>query len=436
MGVEYHDRLLLGVQQLSLSLIQARRAVIDELTRLLAARPPAIEEVPLEEACGRTLAIDLQADRDQPPFHRSTRDGFAVRAADLANAAEAAPVALALVGEVAAGAAYAGTMPPGSCVEIMTGAPVPAGADAVVMVEHVLRPDDPTDNRIRFSRPIAAGENVVPRGSELATGAVALPRGKLVDAAAIGLLAALGAARPTVVRRPRVAVLATGDELVAVADSPAPQQIRDSNRHALAAQIARAGAEVVWSAVARDDADAVMSALSAAVEAADVVLVSGGVSMGKYDHVEGVLDRLGARILFDAVDIRPGKPLVFGVLQGKPLFGLPGNPLSTYVTFELFVRPALAMLAGGHASPVPSFTGACLQQAYAQRKSSLTIFLPARLGPPSDGQPATIGLASVAPLASRGSGDLFSLAAADVLMVVPPGTERLEAGTAVSLLPK
>jgi molybdopterin molybdotransferase len=432
--VEYHASLL------SLSLWQARRAVIDEVTRvLLDRRPTPASRRPLAEACGLVLAEPLLADRDQPPFDRSTRDGFAVCAADLREAATR-PVSLRLIGEVAAGASFAGRVSPGTCVEIMTGAPVPAGADAVVMVEHVERqPETPGAGAgaavtIRVARSLRPGENVVGRGSELAQGALALPRGQVIDPAAVGLLASLGAAQPLLGLAPRVAVLATGDELVPVEAAPGADQIRDSNRHALAAQVDRAGAQTVFSAAVGDDPGRLQAALAAAAAAADLVLVSGGVSMGKYDHVEGALARLGARVVFDGVDIRPGKPLVFGFLGDKPFFGLPGNPLSTFVTFELFVRPALALLAGGVARPELSLQGAVLQQAYAQRKLALTVFVPARLAPAADQTSPQV--AGVAPLVSQGSGDLVSLAAADVFMVVAPGVEAIAAGQMVPLLPK
>jgi molybdopterin molybdotransferase len=420
---------------MSLSFTDARAAVIRELSALAGGR--ASEEVDLAAAAGRVLAADVRSDRDQPPFHRSTRDGFALRAADLAGAAPDRPASLRLIGEVAAGASFDGTVAAGSCVEIMTGAPLPAGADAVVMVEHVTRagPD------IQVTRALAPGDNVVPRGSELAAGAVACAAGAALDPATIGLLASVGVSRPRVTVRPRVAVLATGDELVAVDQIPAPSQIRDSNRHTIAAQIARAGGEPVARPIVRDDPAALNTAMAEALSTADLLLVSGGVSMGKYDHVEGVLAALGARIVFDGVDIRPGKPLVFALVPAAgrsiPLFGLPGNPLSTLVTFELFVRPAIALLSGGRA-PALAATAARLAVDYAQRKLPLTVFVPAALAAASstEGASAQVPIAAVRPVPSQGSGDLASMAAADVLMIVEPGTTALAAGSLVAVLPK
>jgi molybdopterin molybdotransferase len=333
-----------------------------------------------------------------------------------------------VVGEVAAGAWYEGVVGPGEAVEIMTGAPVPAGADAVVMVEHTDRPG-PTEVVVGPS--LATGENIVPRGSELGAGAQALAVGSTLDPAAIALLASLGCARPRVFAQPRVAILGTGDELVALEATPTRAQIRDSNRHCLAASITRAGGHPVALPPVRDDRAATERALDQAAAQADLVLVTGGVSMGKYDHVEPALQTLAARVIFDAVAIRPGKPLVFGFLRGKPFFGLPGNPLSAQVTFELFARAALDLLAGRAAAPLPFFAGR-LAADHTQRSVPLTVFTPAcfqrganELGPPR-----------VAPVSSQGSGDLAAMAAADGFLVLEPGVSHLPAGSWVSVLAK
>jgi molybdopterin molybdotransferase len=431
---------------MSLPLPQARAAVFREVAPLVAALRRQ-EQVSLGDAAGRVLAADVLADRDQPPFDRSTRDGFAVRAADVAGASPERPAAVRRVGEVAAGSAFSGRVEGGACVEIMTGAPLPPGTDAVVMVEHTERAGED----IQVRRSVVAGENIVPRGSELRAGALACAAGATLDPATVGLLASLGVARPQVVARPRVAVLATGDELVPVESTPAAAQIRDSNRHTLAAQIARAGGLPLPQPIVRDDPGAIRSALAQAIAGADLLLVSGGVSMGKYDFVEGALAELGARVVFDGVDIRPGKPLVFGTIgaqrdgQGQedvrriPFFGLPGNPLSTLVTFELFVRPAIGLLLGRAESPALATTGARLAVDYAQRKLPLTVFVPAAFVPlPSDdpAAPATVPLCAVKPVPSQGSGDLRSMAAADALMIVEPGTTDLPAGSLVAVLPK
>ncbi len=399
----------------TLPFLEARQLVV----RTIAVRRRP-EPCPLDEAHGRVLAADVSADRDQPPFDRVTRDGYAVRAVDLVSV----PAHLRVVGEAPPGRLFPGRVEADQAVEIMTGAPLPAGADAVVMVEYTVRDGD----TVRIDRTITAGENVVPRGSELRAGVVAHPAGRRLDPAAIGLLASLGCAVPSVHARPRVAIVATGDELVDVTQNPTPTQIRNSNRHALAAQVLRAGGLPQPAPIARDDRQALRAAVEQALVSADLLLLSGGVSMGKYDFVEGVLAELGGRALFDGVEIRPGRPLVFGEVRGTPFFGLPGNPLSTLVTFELFVRPALDLLGGADGAPL-RYTYARLGEPYRQRKAPLTVFVPAIL----DGQ---AGDTVVRPLPSQGSADLGAMARAGALMVVEPGLETLEAGVFVPVLPK
>jgi molybdopterin molybdotransferase len=412
-----------------LSLLDARAAVLRELG---APHRPGAEAAALDEALGRVLAADVPADRDQPPFPRVTRDGFAVRAADVAAATPEAPVPLAVIGELPPGSEFAGQVAGRQCVEIMTGAALPAGADAVVMVEHTERPAAGT---VVIRRAVRAGENVVPRGSELAAGAVALPARHRLDPSSIGLLASLGCARPMVFARPRVAIVATGDELVAVEEAPRPMQIRNSNRHSLAAQVLRAGGTPRPARIARDERQALRAVIEEALLDADLLLLSGGVSMGKYDFVEDVLAQLGGTVVFDGVAIRPGKPLVFGRVRGVPFFGLPGNPLSTMVTFELFVRPALSLLAGADAAPL-YFTQAPLAEDYAQRSVPLTVFVPARFDPSSGDTLGMPGVTAVRPVPSQGSGDLAAMARADCLIVLEPGATALGAGALVRLLPK
>jgi molybdopterin molybdotransferase len=417
---------------MTLSLSEARAVVIAEVraARAAAALPPH-ESLALAAASGRVLAADVRADRDQPPFPRSTRDGFAVRSADLA-ATSTGPVSLRVIGEVAAGATFTRSVEPGTAVEIMTGAPVPAGADAVVMVEHVERSGDPQVITIGGGRSVALGENIVPQGSELGLNQIARPAGTTLDAAAIALLASLGCARPAVFARPRVAILGTGDELVAVEAAPGPAQIRDSNRYCLAALIERAGGQPLPLPIVPDDRAATEAALAQAAATADIILVSGGVSMGKYDHVEAAMAALSARIIFDGVAIRPGKPLVFALLGGKPLFGLPGNPLSALVTFQLFGAAAVALWGGRTEAPPLDFFGAQLavNHAHTQRPVPLTVFLPATFARTGTGAPR------VTPLRSQGSGDLAAMAAADGFVVIEPGVSAVPAGAWVTVLPK
>jgi molybdopterin molybdotransferase len=407
---------------MSLSLLQARHAVLTELGSRAA---PATETRALDDALGRVLAEPITADRDQPPFDRVTRDGFAVRASDVAEASAERPVALAVIGEVSPGREPTLTVGPHQCVEIMTGAALPAGADAVVMVEHTRRTDPA---QVSIERPSSTGENIVARASELPRDALALPARHRLDPPAIALAAALGCARPRVFVRPRVAIIATGDELVEVDRTPRPTQIRDSNRHSLCAQVVRAGGFALPAPIASDDPATLRAVIDGALADADLLLLSGGVSMGKYDYVEGVLAALGARTVFDGVAIRPGRPLVFGRIGAIPFFGLPGNPLSTMVTFELFVRPALDLLAGAIAVPL-RYSWAPLAEPFAQRAVPLTALVPARLEGEAD---AT----ALRPLPSQGSGDLTAMARGDCLMVVAPATASLAAGALVPFLPR
>lgn len=376
----------------------------------------ATEVVPLDVAAGRVLAENVAADRDYPPFHRSIRDGFAVRAADVA----APPVTLQLRGEIRAGEHFAGQVGAHECVAIMTGAPMPAGADAVVMVEY-------TESRagtVDIQRAVRAGENVVPQGSEARAGAGILPRGRRLGPAELGLLAAVGKSRVPVFVRPVVAILPTGDEVVPVERQPEWFQIRNSNAVALAAQVAAAGGTSRRLEIA-PDRPAALRALMVEGLKADLLLLSGGVSAGKYDFVEAVLAELGAEFYFQSVALRPGKPLVFGRAQGKFFFGLPGNPVSTFVTFALFARPALAVLAGADFAS-PTFLRARLGKPVAP-KAGLTAFLPAFVSR-AGGDPV------VTLVDWQGSGDLVALAAANCFLVVHPEQTQLAAGDWVDVM--
>ncbi len=296
--------------------------------------PPAIEEIPLVEAAGRILAADAAADRDSPALARSVRDGYAVRAIDL-------PGSLEIIGEVRAGERFAGQLAAGQAVEIMTGAPIPTGADAVVMIEHTRR----ENGRVVIDGRAEAQQFINPRGCEAAAHQVVLRAGKRLDYADIALLASIGQARVKVYRRPAVAIIATGDEIVEIDEIPEEFQIRNSNAYSLAAQVARAGGLPQVLPVARDTLEHTREMVGRGLES-DLLLLSGGVSAGKYDVVEQVLAEFGAEFYFDRVLIQPGQPLVFGRARGKFFFGLPGNPSSTMVTFEIFARAALELLAG------------------------------------------------------------------------------------------
>ncbi len=373
------------------------------------------ESVPLPEALGRVLAHDIVSDRDYPPFDRSIRDGYAVRAADTHPGAQ-----LRFTGELKAGDTPSISVSADSCIQIMTGAPLPADADAVVMIEHTSREGD----LITLDRGVKNGQHVVRRGSEQAAGGIVLAAGARIGFAEIAAAAQVGAAHPVVTRKPRVAVLSTGDEVVDFASVPGPFQIRNSNSVSLAAQISLLGAEAVILGNAKDSLDELRTKISAGLEA-DALILSGGVSMGKYDLVEPVLREFGAEIIFDAVAIRPGKPVVFAICKGKAVFGLPGNPVSTMVTFDLFVHPAIDILAGAEPRPLP-FVQARLT-APVRERPGLTDFLPAQISWRGE-------TAHVSPIAWQGSGDVVAMAHANCLMVVPPERERIDAGEAVHVL--
>ncbi len=408
-------------QPLILSYADAARTVREHAEALNLPRP--FESVSLLSALGRVLAQPVRADRDQPPFRRSTRDGFACLAADLLPDAS-----LQVIGQIRAGEP-AGDLPlsRGEAVEIMTGAPVPHDADCVVMVEHVAY--DGASRRLRLNpgRSIRAGENIVPAGAEARAGVVVLPAGVRLAARHLAVAASCGCAQLEVYPRPRVAVLATGDELVEVDETPRDYQIRNSNSYSLAAQIENAGGEAIRLPIVRDTREAIHEAIKNSLDA-DLLLFSGGVSMGRYDLVEEVLHAHHAEFFFTGAQIQPGRPVVFGRLplknETRYFFGLPGNPVSTMVTFALFVEPLLAALAG-QTFAGPRFVQAQLA-ADLRVKAGLTRFLPAVLDynlPPQ-----------VTAVAWQGSGDVAATAASNAFLIVPPDRESLQAGETLNIL--
>jgi len=399
---------------------EARQAVEQYASRL---SPSGRETFSLLDAVGLVLAEELRADRDFPPFARSTRDGYAIRAADLA----APPATLLLIGEIKAGASSEQsdtTVGKGKAVEIMTGAPVPSGADAVVMLEYTQRKGD----SIAVQRAVQAGENIVPAGSEARRGSLMVAGGTRVTHTTVAVAAAVGRAEFTVYRRPRVAILATGDELVDINLPPGPNEIRNSNSYSLAAQVYGAGGEPLILPVAPDSPEELALLLRKGFEA-DLLLVTGGVSMGRYDLVEQVLASFEARFVFTGARIQPGKPVVFGdvTLHDKTtaFFGLPGNPVSTMVTFQLFARPVLDALCGTAPQSLP-FAKATLKSAFTT-KTGLTRFLPARLGGTHE-QP------EVELVRWQGSGDLMAVARANCYIVVPPEQGCFVDGEAVTVV--
>jgi molybdopterin molybdotransferase len=396
-----------------LSYEQARQVVIEQVQAKKA--PGASASVSLWDALGYVLAQEIAADRDYPPFDRSTRDGYAVRASEARAGAT-----LQCAGEIKAGDSANMALAPGTCLQIMTGAAVPPGADAVAMVEHTQRNDD----EIRFDRDSSPGQNIVPRGSEAKAGQKLLAVGTRLGFAELALAAQVGETELRCAVKPRVAILATGDEVVAVDQLPGPFQIRNSNSASLGAQVRLSGGEPVLLGKAGDNAGELRNKIELGLKEG-VLVLSGGVSMGKYDLVEAVLRDLGAEFFFDAVAIRPGKPAVFGRCQETFVFGLPGNPVSTMVTFELFVAPALDLLSGAKARPLPLLQ-ARLDEALAE-KPGLTHFLPAHVE--WNGE-----VASVKALPWQGSGDIVALARANAFLVVPADRERIAAGEPVTVL--
>jgi molybdopterin molybdotransferase len=393
------------------SYTEASRIVREHSDQLGSPHPA--QSVGLLDSLGRVLAGEVLADRDQPPFPRSTRDGFAGRAADLMGS-----LPLEVVGSIRAGDAQTLEITTGKAVEIMTGAPVPSGADCVVMVEHVQH--DGNALRLSPGRSIASGDNIVPRGAEARAGDAILPRGTRMSPAQIAAAAACGMGRLSVFARPRVAIVATGDELVEVNQQPREHEIRNSNSYSLAAQVIAAGAEPVRLPIAHDERTHLEAIIRTAIEN-DLLLLSGGVSMGKYDLVEEVLLSLGAEFFFTGAMIQPGKPIVFGRLGRVYFFGLPGNPVSTMVTFSLFVEPLLGAL-GGDAHRGPRFAQARLASE-VRVKTGLTRFLPASL----------VEL-TVRPVTWQGSGDLASTSRANCFLVVPADKPVLAAGETVEIL--
>jgi len=330
---------------------------------------------------------------------------------------------LRMIGESRAGVPFSGEVQPGTCVQIMTGAAVPAGADSVVMIEHTRMEGE----YVLIEQPAVAGKNVVRAGAEHHAKDAVLRPGTRLGYAELAMAAQMGRTQIQVTPKPRVAILSTGDEIVAVGEAPGPYQIRNSNCVSLAAQAALAGAEPVLRGNAADDETEIRAAIERGLQAADVLVLSGGVSVGKYDLVEPVLKELGAEFLFDGVAIRPGRPVVFGICHEKPVFGLPGNPVSTMVTFELFVRPAIEILSGLSPQPLPVLR-AKLRHAM-DLKPPLTHFVGARLTWP-EGEPW------VEVLPAESSGDIGKITRGNCYMVVHESKRKLEAGEWVDVLPR
>lgn len=399
-----------------LSFEEARQLVIRKIAER-QGRPLPTLSLPLSEALGFVLAQEVQADRDYPPFDRSTRDGYAVRSSEAAAGAS-----LRCVGEIKAGDTVTSPLASGTCIQIMTGAAVPPGADAVVMIEFIRRHGE----QVSFDRATQPWQNIVPRGSEARAGQAALKPSLRLGFAELAIAAQVGAAQLLCARKPRVAILSTGDELVPITETPGPFHIRNSNGVSLAAQVRLAGGEPVLLGNALDRIDDLSAKIELGLRG-DVLVLSGGVSMGKYDLVESVLKSLGADFFFDAVAIRPGRPTVFGRCQNVWVFGLPGNPVSSMVTFQLFAIPALDLLSGASARPLPLLEATLVEAV--KEKAGLSHFLPARLEW-RDLSPC------VSALRWQGSGDIAALGSANCFLLVPPDRLDISAGERVSVLPR
>ncbi len=397
-----------------IEILSARVCAAERETLDLSAAPAA--------AVGRVLAENIVADRNYPPFNRSIRDGFALRAADAA-----APGAkLRVIGEARAGVAFNGSVGHGECVRILTGAPVPRGANAVVMHEYTREEGD----FVVFEQAPRVGQYYVLAGAEARVGEAVVSRGTRLGYAELAVAAEVGHARIEVTRRPRVAILSTGDELVPVDCAPGPFQIRNSNNISLAAQVALAGGEPVAIGSAKDEIVELRARIEQGLQS-DLLLLSGGVSAGKYDLVEQVLKDLGAEFFFDAVAIRPGKPVVFGWCRDKPVFGLPGNPVSTMVTFELFAVPAIEALSGCHPLPLPIFKAKLAHPV--NEKAGVAHFLPARVTwPAADSDAAP----TVEVVLWEGSGDIGAVVRGNCFLVVHSSKLQLPAGEWVDVLPR
>ncbi|MBG99495.1 MAG: molybdopterin molybdenumtransferase MoeA [Solibacterales bacterium] len=400
----------------ALSFTKARQVIAEQMALLTADRPT--ETVPLQKALGRVLATDVNADRDYPPFNRSARDGFAVMASDVMKT----PARLRVIGQTRAGEPSRFHLQHGEAVEIMTGAPGPKGSDSVVMWEYSQREGE----WVTLDSGVPSGKNLIYQGSETSKGDTVLRPGTSINFPQMALLASVGQEEITVYRRPRVAILSTGDEVVELGHTPEPFQIRNSNAHSLAAQIKRLGGQPEILPIAPDKPDRTRDLIEIGLES-DLLLLSGGVSMGKYDYVEQALTDLGAEFFFTQVKIQPGKPLVFGQVQSIPVFGLPGNPISTMVSFEVFASIAVHRLAGRSNSPLPFFK-ARLRSDFSH-KPVLTRFLPARLE-------EEYGNTTVDPVKWQGSGDLTALALSNCFLVATPERASWAADDWIDVLPQ
>jgi molybdopterin molybdotransferase len=393
---------------------------VEEAIEVLLANLPErrVAQVSFESALGRILAEDLVATSDIPPFCRAGVDGFAVLAADVANA----PVELNIIGEIRAGGGMPGKLNPGEAMAIMTGAPVPEGSNAVEMIEmcEIVSPC----KRVKILKSLRVNENLSPKGSEAKAGTSILKAGHRIGPAELSVMATFGYTRAKVYAKPSVAILATGDELVEVGATPQPGQIRNSNAHCLLSQLVYLGFQADYLGIARDNMDDLRRKILLGLER-DVLIITGGVSMGEYDFVRDIFQELGLEILFNKVAIKPGKPTVFARKGEKLIFGLPGNPISALITFECFVRPALGRLCGMTNPELPRMKGELL--ADMRQSPGRTAYMPAWVTWQEDGW-------KVEPLTWRSSGDIVGFAGANATFIFPKDRDLLRRGEIVEIM--
>lgn len=403
---------------------QARAFLLDTVNTL------ETEKVPLIEALGRISAKNQTSDIDISPFDHSAMDGFAVVASDLANATPEAPIELPVIDEIPAGAYYDKVLQPGTCVRIMTGAPIPDGANAVVKYEIVtnLENDGRAPGRVAFSAPTSAGDNIRQKGEEIAAGEVAIKAGEPLSPAGAGLLASCGLSQVEVYKRPRVAVIPIGSELVEPDTLPLPGQIRDGNSYAIGASVVRAGGIPHLHSIVPDDKDMLAAAVLEAVEESDFVVTSGGASNGDFDYIQQVVKEQG-ELFMDFVNMRPGKAQTFGLVKNTPVFGLSGNPAAAYCGFEMLVRPALRKMQGYATLDRPRVWARLSRDM--KKKDSRRIYLRSTLERLDDGS------LQVRPAKSQSSGLFSPFQSGNCLAILPegvPASKKVEAGTLVECL--
>jgi len=395
---------------------EARRIILEAIRSLSPDRQA--ESVALEQAHGRVLAEPVLADRDYPTLRRSLRDGFGVKSDNV-------PAILRVRGEIRAGQSEQAPLEDGEALEIMTGAPLPEGANAVVMVEHVVRlPEESGTERVKIDRTVEPGQFINERGAEAKSGTLLIPSGTQIDASHVAALAMTGHVSVRVVPRPSVAVLATGDEVVDLHSTPAAHQVRNSNSYMLASLVLASGGDPVVLPIAQDTPEALHPLLARGLKH-DMLLITGGVSAGKYDLVKPVLRELGAEFQFERVRIQPGQPTAFGIAQNTPVFGLPGNPGSTLVTFQLFARLALNLLSKRR-DPILPLLWTRLEAPF-QHKGGLTRFLPAWLT--RDGQ-------HIRHIPWQGSSDVPALAKANAFLVADHDRQQWDGGDLIRVMLK